>query len=76
MDQAFIQPDEASPKEDSSPCASGKARKDRRLKDYRISSRPRDSSSPGCFIPADSGEHVRLSIIAAFTFTDFDLGSL
>ena len=74
VDQAFIQPDEASPKEDSSPCASGKARKDRRLKDYRISSRPRDSSSPDCFLPPDSGEHVRLRIIAAFT--DFDLGSL
>ena len=74
MDQAFIQSGEASPNEDNSPCASGKARNGRRLNDYRISSRSRDSSSPGCFLPADSGEHARLRSIAAFT--DFDLGSL
>jgi hypothetical protein len=74
VDQPFIQSDEASLDEDDPPCPSGKARKGRRPDDYRISSRPRDTSSPDCFLPGDSGEHVRFSIIAAFT--DLDLGSL
>jgi hypothetical protein len=67
LDQAFIESDEASLDEDDSPCASGKAPKGSRPNDYRISSRPRDTSSP-------DGEHVRLKIIPAFT--DLDLGSL
>jgi hypothetical protein len=67
LDQAFIQSDEASFDEDDPPNASGKARKGRRPNDYRISSRPRDTSSPDCSLPGDSGEHVQLRIIAAFT---------
>jgi hypothetical protein len=74
LDQPFIQSDEASIDEDDPLCASGKARKGRRPNEYRISSRPRDTSSPDCFLPGDSGKHVRLRIIAAFT--DLDLGSL
>jgi hypothetical protein len=76
LDEAIIQSDKASLDEDDPPCASGKARKGRSPNDYRISSRPRDTSSPDCFrvLPGDSGEHVRLRIIAAFT--DVDLGSL
>ena len=58
VDQAFIQLDEASLDEDNPPCASGKARKGRHSNDYRISSRSRDTSSPDCFLPGDSGEHV------------------
>jgi len=64
LDQTFIQSDEASLDEDDPPCASGKARirKGRRPNDYRISSSPRDTSSPDCFLlePGDSGERVRL----------------
>jgi hypothetical protein len=74
LNQAFIESDEASLDEDDSPCASGKAPKGSRPNDYRISSHPRDTSSPDCFLSGDSGEHVRLRIIAAFT--DLDLGSL
>jgi hypothetical protein len=71
LDQAFIELDEDDP-----PCASGKAPKGGRPNDYRLSSRPRDTSSlvSDCFLPDDSGERVRLRIIAAFT--DLDLGSL
>ena len=57
-DQAFVRSDEASLDEDDRPCASGKARKGRRPNDYSISSRPSDTSSPDCFLPGDSGEHV------------------
>jgi hypothetical protein len=71
LDQAFVQSDEASLDEDDPPCASGKAPKGNRPNDCRISSRPRDTLSPDCFLP---GEHVRLRITAAFT--DLDLGSL
>ena len=62
LDQAFTQSDEASLDEDDSPCASGKARKGRCPNDYRISSLPRDTSSPDsdCFLAGDSGEHVQL----------------
>ena len=60
LDQAFIRPDEASLNEDDPPCASGKARKGRRPNDYSISSRPRDTSSPDCSPPGDSGERIRL----------------
>ncbi|KAF8502928.1 hypothetical protein F5888DRAFT_1125714 [Russula emetica] len=76
LDQAIIQSDKAFLDEDDPPCASGKARKGRSPNDYRISSRPRDTLSPDCFrvLSGDSGEHVRLRIIA--TFTDLDLGSL
>jgi hypothetical protein len=76
LDQAFIQSNETSLDEDDPPWASGKARKGRRPNDYRISSWSRDISSPDCFrvLSGDSGEHVRLRIIAAFT--DLDLGSL
>jgi hypothetical protein len=74
LDQAFIRSDEASLDEDDSPCASGKARKGRRPNDHRVSSRPRDTSSPDCFLPGDSGERVRLRIFT--TFIDLDLVSL
>jgi hypothetical protein len=74
LDQAFIKSDDASLEEDDPPCASGKARKGRHANDHRVSSRPRDTSSPDCFLPRDSGEHVPLRIIAAFT--DLDLDSL
>jgi hypothetical protein len=60
LDQVFTQSDEASLDEDDPPCASGKARKGCRPNDYRISPRPRDTSSPDCFPPGDSGERVRL----------------
>jgi hypothetical protein len=74
LDQAFVQPDEVSLDEDDPPCASGKARKVSRPNDYCTSSRPRDTSSPDCFLSGDSGEHVRLRIITAFT--DLNLSSL
>jgi hypothetical protein len=74
QDQAFIHSDIASLDEDDPPCASGKVRKGRRTNDYRISSRPHDTSRPDCSFPGDSGEHVRLRIIAALT--DVDIGSL
>jgi hypothetical protein len=74
LDQVFIESDEASLDEDDPPWASGKARKGRRSDDYHISSRPRDTPSPDFFLPGDSGEHVRLRIVAPFT--DLDFGSL
>ena len=74
LDEAFIQSDGAYLDEYDPPCASGKAQKGRRPNDYRISSCPRDTSSPDCFLPGDSGERARLKIIA--TFTDLDPGSL
>jgi len=74
LDQTFIHSDEASLDEDDPPCASGNVRKGRRSNDYRIPSRPHDTLSPDCSFPGDSGEHVRLRIIAAFT--DVDVGSL
>jgi hypothetical protein len=70
LDQAFVQSDEASLDEDDPPCASGKARKGCRPNDGRISSRTRDTSSPDCFLPGESGKHVRLRIIAALTDLD------
>jgi hypothetical protein len=76
LDQALIQLESGEEflYEDNPPCASGKAQKGRRSNDYRISSRLRDISSPDCFLRGDSGECVRLRIIAGFT--DLDLGSL
>ena len=50
LEQALIQSDEASLDEDDSLCASGKAWKGRRPNDYRISSCPRDTLSPDCFL--------------------------
>ena len=58
LGQALIQLGEVSLDGDDPPCASGKARKGRRPNDYHISSRPRDSLSPDCFLPRDSGECV------------------
>jgi hypothetical protein len=72
-DHAFFLSDEAFLDKDDPPCASGKARKGRPHNDYRISSRPRDTPSPDCSLPGDSGKHVRFRMIAAFT--DLDLGS-
>ena len=65
LDQTFIQSDEASLDEDDPPCASGMAQKGH-SPNYRVSSRPRNTPSPDCFLPGDSGERVRLRIIAAF----------
>ena len=61
LDQVCIRPDEAGLDEDDSPCASGKVRrgKGHRPDDCRISSRLRDTSSPGCFLPRDAGERVQ-----------------
>jgi hypothetical protein len=74
QDHAFFLSDEAFLDKDDPPCASGKARKGGRLNDYRISSRPCDTSSPDYSLPGDSGKHVRFRIITAFT--NLDLGSL
>jgi hypothetical protein len=63
LDQAFVQPDEASLDEDDPPCASGTAQKGHRPNDYRISSCPRNTPSPDCFLPGDSGERVQLMIM-------------
>ncbi|KAI0274010.1 hypothetical protein BGY98DRAFT_997080, partial [Russula aff. rugulosa BPL654] len=46
LDQTFIQSDEASLDEDDPPCASSP--------NYRVSSRPRNTPSPDCFLPGDS----------------------
>ncbi|KAF8502934.1 hypothetical protein F5888DRAFT_1125764 [Russula emetica] len=54
LDPAFVQPDEVSLDEDDPPWASGEARKVRRPNDYCTSSRPRDTSSPDCFLSGDS----------------------
>jgi hypothetical protein len=67
QDHAFFLSDEAFLDKDDPPCASGKARKGGRPNDYRISSRPRDTPSPDCSLPGDSGKHVRFRMIAAFT---------
>ena len=75
LDQGFIQPGEVSLDGDYRPCASRKARKGRRPNDHHISSRPRDTSSPDCFLPRDTCECIRLRIITFF-FVYIDYGSL
>ena len=54
LDQASIQSDGTSLVEDDPPGASGKARKGHRHIDYRVSSRPRNTSNPDCCLPGDS----------------------
>jgi hypothetical protein len=77
LDQASVQSDEASLDEGDLPCTSGKARKGRGANDNRISSRQRDTSSPDCFLPGDSGEHVHdsgsspLSLTSIFVVSSF-----
>jgi hypothetical protein len=60
LDQAFNRSGEASLDEDDPLRASGKERKGHRHNDYRIYSRPCDTSSPDSdsFLPEDSGERV------------------
>ena len=66
LDQAFIQPDEASLDEDDLPCASGATQKGRRANDFRSFS-PRSTWSPDRLLSGNSGERVKLVIITAFT---------
>ncbi|KAF8502909.1 hypothetical protein F5888DRAFT_1123964 [Russula emetica] len=75
LDKSFIRSDKASLDEDDPPCASGKARKCRSPKDYRISSRPRDTSSPDCFRVL-SGNSVSGFGSAALEWQDHDFEDL